>query len=86
LDLRARRLNRHAIQIVLVGILDEHGHDVALRQMRGVAQMDLAVYLRRVGLAAAGGAASGSTASMITSIVPPSFAAEMAAVFSMKRA
>ena len=48
---------RHAEQIVLVGILDQHLDDVALRQMAGVAQMDLAVDLRRVGLRAAGGAA-----------------------------
>jgi hypothetical protein len=54
-----RRLNGHAVEIVLVGILHDHRHDIALRQMPGVAQMDLAVDLGRVGLAPAGGAAFG---------------------------
>src|SRR5204862_4867861 len=55
--LRVRRLSGHAVQIVLVRVLDEDRDDVALRQVPGVAQMDLAIDFGGVSLGAAGGAA-----------------------------
>lgn len=41
---------RDAEQIVLVGILDQHRNDIARLQPGGVAQVDLAVDLGRIGL------------------------------------
>ena len=43
-------VQRRAVQVMLVGVLDLDADDVALRQMARVAQMDFAVDLRRIGL------------------------------------
>ena len=54
---RGRRLglagDRDPEQVMLVAILDEDADDIAGREVRGVAEVDLAVDLGRVGLAAA---------------------------------
>ena len=51
------RLGGHAVKVVLVGVLDPHRDDVAGLEPAGIAQVDFAVDLGRVGLRAAGRAA-----------------------------
>src|SRR3546814_2677196 len=55
-DLRSAR-HRNAIQVVLVGILDQNRDDVARRMARRVAKQHIAVDLGRVGLRSPGRAA-----------------------------
>src|SRR5205085_1161748 len=64
-------LGRDPVAVVLVRILDFRRDDVAGLEPAGVAQMDLAVDLRRVGLGAAGGADAVMMLRMGSVEVPP---------------
>src|SRR5687768_1840290 len=55
--LNSELCRRDAEQVVLVAVLDARSDHVAGLEAAGIAQMDLAVDLGRVGLRAAGGAA-----------------------------